>query len=208
MKNTSINLLFIVNSAGIGGAERHVVALLNELEPARFTISFAYLKNEDDLLPEIDRGRVRGAIFCCHVSSKIDWGAARRLAQTIKEEAIDIVVCINTYPLLYGSIARIMSGRDTLLVDIFHSTEPGSVKEQMEMLFYRPLLRVCDMLVYVCENQRRYWRSRVLKARQDTVIHNGVDLAHFTDRYSQSEKNLFRKKYQYIFIPINLFQKG
>ncbi|MFC6518699.1 hypothetical protein ACFQAT_01930 [Undibacterium arcticum] len=46
MENRRINLLFIVNSVGIGGAERHVITLLNKLDTARFRLSLAYLKKK------------------------------------------------------------------------------------------------------------------------------------------------------------------
>ncbi len=63
------------------------------------------------------------------------------------------------------------------------------------MLFYRPLFLISDMLVYVCESQKKYWRSRALRAKQDTVIHNGIDVEYFTDRYTAEVKNTFRNNY-------------
>jgi len=195
MKNERINLLFIVNSLGFGGAEKNVVTLINKLDTARFRVSLAYLKDENELLPELDQTRLDGRVFCCNVSSKIALHAVRRLAQHIRDEAVDIVVCTNTYSLLYGWLARIVAGRSLRLVEVFHTTEFGSIKEKLHMLFYRPLFWVSDTLVYVCENQKKYWRLRVLRARNDTVIHNGIDIDRFTDRYTLDEKNSVRMSY-------------
>jgi glycosyltransferase involved in cell wall biosynthesis len=40
--------------------------------------------------------------------------------------------------------------------------------------------RFLDALVYVSENQRKYWRARGLRARHDRVIRNGIDLERFS----------------------------
>ncbi|HEX9173505.1 MAG TPA: glycosyltransferase, partial [Telluria sp.] len=190
-----INILFLLNSAGVGGAEMQTISLLNGLDPGRFRVSLAYPKDEDDLLPRIDRSRVGGPVFCCHVSRKLDWRAARQLAACIRNESIDIVVCTNTYPLLYGALARRLSGRAARvhIVEVFHTTQMASFKGAFQMCLYRPLLRVCDMLVYVCENQRRYWRARLLAARADVVIHNGVDTGHFADSFSPAGVHRLRE---------------
>jgi len=125
--------------------------------------------------------------------------AARRLADHLRGEHIDIVLCTNTYSLLYAWLARMASaasgGPRPRIVEVFHSTELGSLEDELQMLFYRPWILACDRLVYVCENQRRYWRRRALRARGDAVIHNGIDIAHFADGYSDREKAAVRAAY-------------
>ncbi|MEN3363282.1 MAG: hypothetical protein V7606_556 [Burkholderiales bacterium] len=195
MENQRINLLFIVNSLTFGGAEKHVVTLLNTLDTTRFRLALAYLKNDETLLPQLDRKRLEGGTFCCHVSSKVDLRAARRLAEKIRDDAIDIVVCTNNYSLLYGWLARAASGQRPRVMEIFHTTSIGSLRGQLEMLFYRPIFLASHMLVYVCESQRKYWRARALRARKDVVIHNGIDIDHFTDRYTELRKTAVRESH-------------
>jgi glycosyltransferase involved in cell wall biosynthesis len=195
MENRRINLLFIVNSLTFGGAEKQVVTLVNHLDTARFRLSLAYLKKDETLLPQLDRKRLEGGAFCCDVSKKIDLRAARRLAAKIRDDAIDVVVCTNNYSLLYGWLARMRSGRRPRVAEIFHTTEIGSAKGKLQMLFYRPIFLASHMLVYVCDSQRNYWRARGLRARSDAVIHNGIDVEHFTDRYTQEDKDRLRKNY-------------
>jgi glycosyltransferase involved in cell wall biosynthesis len=195
MENRRINLLFIVNSLTFGGAEKHVVTLLNNLDTARFRLSLAYLKNDATLLPQIERKRLEGRVFSCDVSRKIDLPAARRLADTIREDAVDLVVCTNNYSLLYGWLGRLGSGHHPRVMEIFHTTEIGSLRGQLEMLFYRPLFLASHMLVYVCDNQRAYWRRKALRARSDAVVHNGIDIDYFTDRYTPQDKSAVRHSY-------------
>jgi glycosyltransferase involved in cell wall biosynthesis len=41
------------------------------------------------------------------------------------------------------------------------------------------VFRRSDLLIYVSDNQRRYWRERGLRARADCVIHNGIDTDYY-----------------------------
>lgn len=192
MKTARINLLFIVNSLCVGGAEKHLVTLLNNLDRTRFRISAAYLKNDSAQLPQIDLQKLEGRVIGCDVSRRIDLPVVRRLAQLVNQESIEIIVCVNTYSLLYGWLARGASRRRPRVVDIFHTTDMNMLKDRLQMLFYRPFFGISNMLIYVCENQRRYWRARILRARNDVVIHNGIDVAYFSDHYSAEQKNRFR----------------
>lgn len=197
MEKRKISILFIVNSLEFGGAEKHVVSLVNTLDTSRFRLSLAYLKNDDKLLPQVHHERVEGGVFCCHVSRKIDLRAARRLSDHLRGEAVDVVVCTNPYSLLYGWLARLRSGRRPRIVEVFHSTELGTMEDELQMLFYRPLVFASDSLVYVCENQRKYWQPRALRARSEIVIHNGIDVEQFADRYSVEEKRFLRQGYYF-----------
>jgi glycosyltransferase involved in cell wall biosynthesis len=195
MNAKRVNLLFIVNSLGFGGAEKHVVTLVNNLDTSRFKLSLAYLKDEVELLPQVDLGRIEGRAFCCHVAKKIDMRAVRQLAEHIQDDAIDVVICTNTFSLFYGWLARTIAGLRPRLAVVFHSTELNSMKDRLQMLFYRPFFWISDMLVYVCENQRQHWRSKAIWARQEAVIHNGIDIDLFADRYTCDAKALFRQSY-------------
>lgn len=193
-----IRILFVVNSLRFGGAEKHVVTLLNQLDPERFHIGLAYLKPEHDLLPQLDRSRLAGGVFCVQVSRKLDRAAMQRLAACISQQAIDIVVCTNNYPLWYGYFGRLLAGaaaRHTSLVEVLHSTELGALKYHLQMGLSRPFYLACQRLVYVCENQRQFWRKRWLSRKRDEVIHNGIDVAHFTDHYSEADKLAVRSQY-------------
>jgi len=190
-----IRVLFIVNSLHFGGAEKHVVTLLNHLDVDRFSLSLAYLKDDAALLPQLDGKRLDGGAFCCHVSTKIDFTAVRKLSEHIRDHGIDILVCTNTYSLLYGWVARHLSGHRPKLIEVFHTTELVTTKDKLQMLLYRPLMRASELLIYVCENQRSYWRENGLGAARDAVIHNGIDLAHFSHCYSREEKTVMRARF-------------
>jgi glycosyltransferase involved in cell wall biosynthesis len=113
--------------------------------------------------------------------------AVRRLRGLLAARRIDAIVCTNTYSMLYGHMAR-RSAAGIRLATVFHSTRLLSLKERAQMLLYRRLFGRCDLLVYVCESQRRYWREQGLRPAADEVIYNGIDTDWYTDRSSREEK--------------------
>ena len=173
-------VLFIVNSLGLGGAEKQVVTLLNHLDPGHFRLHLAYLKRNERLLPELQTGRLH-ELVCCDVSRGIERHAITQLASLIRMHHIDVIVCTNTYSMLYGYLARRSVGGGPKLVTVYHTTVLRAFKEKMQMLLYQQLFKRTDLLLYVCENQRDYWRDRGLRAAADGVVHNGIDVDFFSD---------------------------
>src|SRR5215469_8075019 len=96
MRSSSPGLLFIVNSLGLGGAEKQVVTLLNHLDPMRFRLHLAYLKRGERLLPELNTARLH-ELQCCEVSRGIDRRAIAQLRTLVRARRIDAIVCTNTY---------------------------------------------------------------------------------------------------------------
>jgi glycosyltransferase involved in cell wall biosynthesis len=182
-------LLFIVNSLETGGAEKQVVTLLNHIDTGHFRLHLAYLKRNEALLGELRADRL-DEVICCDVSRKIDRGAVRRLRSLISQRCIDALICTNPYSMLYGHLAR-GARAGTRLAAVFHSTLLHGFKERLQMLLYKRLFNRCDLLIYVCESQRRFWRQHGLHA-PDTVIYNGIDADFFTDGYTPEQRRILR----------------
>jgi glycosyltransferase involved in cell wall biosynthesis len=179
-------LLFIVNSLELGGAEKQVVTLLNHLDTERFRLHLAYLKPGQRLLPQLDTTKL-DALVCCDVTRGVERRAIRQLGSLIHTRQIDAIVCTNTYSMLYGYLARLAVREQPKLATVFHTTLLRTYKEKAQMLLYQQLFKRSDLLMYVCENQRDYWRDRGLRAAADGVVHNGIDVAHFTDQQTRAE---------------------
>jgi len=190
MRPRAPGILFIVNSLEAGGAEKQVVTLLNNLDAGRFRLNLAYLKRHERLLPQVRRERL-DALVCCDAGGGFDWRAVRRLVQLVDTTQSDLIVCTNTYSLLYGYLVRLFSHRPLKLLAVFHTTVLRSAKQRLHMQLYRRLFSRCDLLVYVCENQRLYWRKGGLLAT-DAVIHNGIDVEFFSDGFSAEQKRAVR----------------
>jgi glycosyltransferase involved in cell wall biosynthesis len=167
-----MRLVFLTGSLVHGGAERHTITLANRLAERGHECHFAYVRNDPSQL-----ARLAGmaSVQCLHAARYFDPRALARLARLLRQVRPTHVVAANQYALLYASLARPAAP----LAVTWHTTEPASRKEWLQMLYYRPFFWRADWLVYVCENQRRYWRRRGLFARRSEVIHNGVDTAYW-----------------------------
>lgn len=190
----TLRVLFLVNSLCVGGAEKHVVSLVNGLDATRYRLALTALKRDDALLPQIATHQLADGLACLDVVQGLSWEAVRRLARQLDAQRTDVLVCTNMYALLYGWLARALSrrGPQVRLVEVFHSTLPESRKEARHMVLYRHLVRRADLLVFVCQAQADHWHVHGLRARQDVVIHNGIDTARFLDTWSPEDKRRLR----------------
>jgi glycosyltransferase involved in cell wall biosynthesis len=182
-------LLFIVNSLGLGGAEKQVVTLLNHLDTSRFRLHLAYLKPLEGLLPQLDTSKL-DSLTSCNITRGVDPRAIRQLAALIQSQHIDAVVCTNTYSMMYGSLARSRVRPRPKLATVFHTTLLRSYKEKALMLLYRRLFQRSDLLIYVSENQRDHWRDWGLRAAADAVVHNGIDVDYFSAARAPRDEKL------------------
>jgi glycosyltransferase involved in cell wall biosynthesis len=187
-------LLILVSSLSSGGAEKHAVALANLLDTTRFRLTLCRIKTADTLAAELDASRLE-ALISLEVRERFSWQAVERLAREIDRQRIDVVVCVNGYPVLYALAASLRARRRVRLVEVFHTTRPGGTKARANMLLNRILFRHCELLIYVSHAQRRYWRARGLRARRDIVIQNGIDTEHFSDRLTVAQRAQVRAEF-------------
>ena len=172
------NILLIVSSLCVGGAEKHTITLANHLNDADFKSHLCYLKPVEALLPQVT-AEIRERALSLDVRSRVDHSAIKRLRTFIRENGIDVIVATNEYPVLYAQLALLGDKRPAKVVEVFHTTDFDRLKSKVQMLLYRPLFRRCDLLVYVSENQMAHWQAKRLHGKRDIVIHNGVDLERF-----------------------------
>jgi len=122
-------------------------------------------------------------VRCLHAQRYLDLGSLKQLAALMARVQPTSIVAVNQYPLLYATLARRWAGRIgpniAPLTVTFHTTFVQGAKEQLKMLYYRPLFWNADCLAFVCEAQRRHWMARMVSARRNEVIYNGVDLEHW-----------------------------
>jgi glycosyltransferase involved in cell wall biosynthesis len=186
-----IRILFITNSLAFGGAEKHSVTLINDLDRSRFELGLAYLKQPEDLVSEVSKDV---AIWGGNFQKQMDWLGLYRLSCFVKKWRPDILVCVNDYPLLFGTFASFSRSPRPPLIDIFHSTETGE-RSGWKSLLIRMLFNQCERVVYLSENQRRFWAHRSLTLSKGIIIHNGVDIEYFRDIYMDDEKTALRQFY-------------
>ena len=169
-----MRLLFVTGSLVHGGAERHSITLANRLAERGHDCHAIYVKNDPSQLGRLqlpDHSTVR----CLHAARYFDSKALSHLHALLTRLAPDVVLATNPYATMYASLARV----DAPIVTTLHSTYIRTIKEQLQMLAYRPAFWSAACAIFVCERQRRHWLTRGLFGRRNRVIYNGVDLEHW-----------------------------
>jgi glycosyltransferase involved in cell wall biosynthesis len=191
-------VLVMISSMLVGGAEKHAVSLVNHLDATRFRIGLCHVKPIGNLAREVDAARL-DANFSLNVRGRLGLSAAKELARRIDEHQIDVIVCTNGYPLLYALLAVRRAHRPVRLVEVFHTTGFGQpLVSRLRMLLNNFMFRRCDLVIYVSQKQREYWRARGLRAKRDTVIQNGIDADYFIDRSTPQQRAATRAEFGFL----------
>ncbi len=161
-------ILFVINAAIVGGAERHTLQLAADLAASGLdTVVFALrpgtMTPPGLMAPDQPTALPR---------------RIRQLAQAM--EAADTVVAVNQRPLLAVFAARRLARRKPRVVAVFHTTLLRSRKERWMQRGYNALYRRADLVVYVSGNQQRHWAGQGLRPARSAVVLNGVDVATFS----------------------------
>jgi glycosyltransferase involved in cell wall biosynthesis len=176
MESALMKLLFVTGSLVHGGAERHTITLANRLASRGHDCHAAYIQDDPSQLERLQGGTSAG---CLHARRYLDFAALRRLAALLRRLRPAAVLAANPYAMMYAAIASRRSGVRAPLAVTFHTTLLPGAKEWLKMLCYRPFFWAADCLVFVCDAQRRHWLPRLVAARDNRVIYNGVDPEHW-----------------------------
>ena len=102
------------------------------------------------------------------------------LAQRLRRERFDALVCVNERPILVGFLARLLARIGVPLIGVSHTSILRTRSEKLWNLLYSPLMNRADAIVFISRIQRDLWRARGLRPRHETVILNGIDMSAFS----------------------------
>jgi glycosyltransferase involved in cell wall biosynthesis len=187
-----LRVVFVAGSLPHGGAERHTLSLMTRLAERGHECHAVSIKPAVGPLDGLRPGS-RGSVTCLDAARYFDWRAVRDFAALLTRVGPAVVVAANPYALMYAFLAARLSRTRPRIAVTFHTTLLQSVKEEVQMLYYRPFFWAADFLVFLSERQRRHWLRRGVFARRNGVIHNGVDTQEFRDRWGSAERARFRK---------------
>ncbi len=190
-----LRIMFVTGSLAHGGAERHSITLMNQLALRGHECHAVYLKPEDSQRDRIEL-RGKGSLHGLAANGYLDRRGLADFAAHLTRVRPEVIVAANAHALLYATLARMIAGLRMPLLVTYHSTCLLGMKEQFRMLAERFFFMAADCLVFVCENQRRYWRKRLVFARRTEVIHNGVDPRRLTSADFSSAEWVIRRQWQ------------
>jgi len=179
MSNSKKNVVFVLPSLRRGGAETQLIELVNGLDTSLYNKHLFTFQQDLDQLDKLDLDNIE---FSNEVrQGKIGINSARKLADLITKNKIDVVHCTLQVSLLIALLAIYISGKRPKLVLALHTTKNRNKKQEFyERYFYRWLMMLCDQIIFVCKNQMSFWSDKYsfLKGKS-VVVYNGVDITRF-----------------------------
>jgi glycosyltransferase involved in cell wall biosynthesis len=174
----TLDVLFVLNSLALGGSERKIVRVANQLRSRGIKAGIASLSEPHTLARYLDNnvpwwrlGR-RG---------KFSFAAVRRLREVVSGRRTRTLMAVNLYPALYVLTVAALSGRARPhTVCLLNTSVVRSPGVAWRAWLYRRLLPFFDRTVHGCDAQRAHWVRRGSPAwHRSEVIYNGVDLGEF-----------------------------
>lgn len=187
-------VMFVLPSLGIGGAERQVVALVNGIDGRRFVRRmFVFerdLRLKEALSPEV-------TLLAGHRRARVDAKPVMEVARLYDEHGVDVAHCTLSLGALVGWAGARASRRRPRIIGAVHSTtNRGAWEELVERVLYSRVLARCDRVVFVCKAQKDVWVQKYPRLEpRSVVIYNGVDGDRFRPIGTQGEKISLRGAY-------------
>jgi glycosyltransferase involved in cell wall biosynthesis len=167
----------VLNSLGIGGAERHSLALADALMERGFDVRVIALSALEGLRRQDSTPATAQAVQLSRRGA-IDLTALRAFRRLSRADAPDVTITVNQYPLAFTWLATLFS-KPAPMLQIMHTIELPHEDSALKRWLYPRLMRVPAAVAYVCELQRQHWRRAGIRARPDHCVHNGIDVARF-----------------------------
>jgi glycosyltransferase involved in cell wall biosynthesis len=176
-RDRTLDVVFLMNALSIGGSERKIVRLANELTARNLAVGVVSLNEPDTLASMLGDSVPRWRL---DRRGKFSFAAVRKLVAIVEERGPRLIVCVNMYPTLYAVAAKaILRSRAPRLAALINTTDFGA-RERWRQRFYSLVLRHFDRLVYGCKMQMNAWAAQTpIPTVHAEVIYNGVDLDEF-----------------------------
>lgn len=187
------SIAFLLGNLTVGGSETKFVRLANRLAAIGYDMHVIAIGEPYSLRSQISD---EVSVVRLDRRSKFSPGLLIRLKNYLSRKNVQTVICVNTYPLVYGWPAVFLLGRRShKCVASINTSELLSVRDSVFMFFYAFILRRCDKIIFGSINQSKLWMDRYrINPDKAMVLHNGVDTDYF--RPSTSFREAMRLKLQ------------
>lgn len=169
-------IAFIIQSLGIGGAEKFLIAIANHFYLFGYEPVIVLLSDQMNLLPEVNPG-IRVVSFL--KKARWDIRVSFKIRDWLRNEGIGKVFCVNSYAFFLTKLAFLWKNDVRFFVSL-HSTIPFSRKDYwLNMIYFRAISKK-DTIIYLCENQKQYLQRKYFFSTANApVVYNGIDTTYF-----------------------------
>lgn len=169
-------IAFVIHGLVMGGAEKFLIALINDFDKKEIPTSLVLLSDDNRLLPELNS---RTEVVIIQRKTQFDFLVSYRIKRFIQERSIKKVFCINTYSFFLTKLAYLFDFNTRFYLSL-HSTIPPSLKAYLQNLVYFRFVGRSDTLIFLCDPQRHYLEKKYLLRHSSAItIHNGIDTCFF-----------------------------
>lgn len=168
-----MKIAFVLEDLGLGGAQRHTVALARAL-PSEFEVELISLSTRDE---DLETG---GLPVRSLGGRGLDPRTWRKLAAALDESKPALVIAINQIATIATAMSGPMRRGRAARAAVFHSTKVDNLAGWLRTGPFMALVHGFDALVYVSANQRLHWERLGLSARRVRTIRNGIAVQRFT----------------------------
>ena len=174
----ALDVLFVLNSLALGGSERKIVRVANQLRGRGVQAGIASLSEPHTLARYLDN---KVPWWRLGRRGKFSFAAARRLLEIVRRRQPRTLMAVNLYPALYVlTVAALARHKRPRTVCLLNTSVIRTRGVPWRVWLYRRLLPLFDRTVHGCDAQRAQWLRRGSAAWQRSeVIYNGVDLGEF-----------------------------
>lgn len=173
-----INILYIIWSLGLGGAEQVVINLTKGLDRNKFQPFICCLNNEGEFVDGVKSLGIK--VFALNKIRGIDFSVIPKLVRIIRENNIQIVHTHLWGANFWGRWAAKVAG-----VPVIIATEHGIQEYRTRLHFFidRRLSRFTDKIIFVSDFVReKYWKKISADYGKTIVVYNGIDISAFGKR--------------------------
>lgn len=166
----------MIDHLGTGGAETHVIQLVQNLDPDQYEITLVCLRNEGYRYDTVQQANVEKVV--CHISNILRPAAIKAvftLSQLVRRKNIEIIHTYIFNPTVIGTLVKMIANKNVKLITTRRDT--GFWHSQKHWFVYKMINRFADRIVCVCHAVSEMTQTQErIPARQLETIYNGIDL--------------------------------
>ncbi|MGA9348234.1 MAG: glycosyltransferase [Anaerolineae bacterium] len=186
-----INLLHVIYSLEIGGAEMDLVAKAKVLvEEHGYHIAIACLLRRGELVEEAERNGIR--VIGPVMGGKSDVGVIPRLVGTMRSGKFDVVHTHMFASNFLGRVAAILARVPAIISTVQLIAER---EKWWEILLDRALQFKTDMMITSSEAVRRSFIKRGIREDKIVTIYNGIDFSKFDSIDRAEARDKIRREF-------------
>lgn len=186
-----IHITHIVTSLEPGGLENGVVNLANLLDPERFQTSIICLERIGEFSQRLSDST---RLTCLNKPAGFRASSIARLAGIISETRPDIIHTHNLGPLIYGTLANLISGNTAAVLQGEHAQLRPDEKTLKRRIIRKLCYHGCEMIHTVSNGLRQDLITTGLPGDKIQAILNGVDCTRFSP-VTETTRNQLRSQH-------------